>query len=379
MILFVSQYRFPEGDAGSERTLYLAQAYQRLGYKVLVVANGTKARSGNHKGVPYLSLRFFPNKVISRLLWFSRMKKQIKEKEKTGIDAIIASNLDGKSLSFLKKRSLRRNTVFIYDAVEWYDSRQFSLGENALEYKWNNDLITKFIDNNVRVIAISTFLNDFFLSKGIRSVNVPVIFNQQDMPFLAKHPSSGLTLQYAGSPGKKDSLDVILYGLNLLSDEELSKIRFNVIGVTEPQARDLFDNIVMFERLRPSLRFFGRKPMSFVRTMMETADFNILLRNNDYRNVKAGFSTKVVEGVSYSTPFIMNLTSDLGKYFKDGVDCIEVKEFSPESLKDAIQRALSLTEEERYNISLASKNTAVKCFNIDSYKERLLDIIKIYN
>ena len=113
--------------------------------------------------------------------------------------------------------------------------------------------------------------------------------------------------------------------------------------------------------------------------MMETADFNILLRNNDYRNVKAGFSTKVVEGVSYSTPFIMNLTSDLGQYFKDGVDCIEVKEFSPESLKDAVQRALSLTEEERYNISLASKNTAVKCFNIDSYKERLLDIIKIYN
>ncbi len=379
MIIFVSQYRFPEGDAGSERTLYLAQAYQRLGFDVLVVAHGAKSKNGNHKGVPYLSLRFFSNKMISRLLWYPRMKRQMKELEKRGIDAIIATNLDAKSLSFLKKWSLRRKIVFIYDAVEWYDPRQFKLGEKSKVYKSNNNLVTKFIDNDIRVIAISTFLNNYFLSKGIRSVNVPVIFNQQALPFQAKHPSDRLILQYAGSPGKKDSLDVVFYGLNLLNDEELRNIRLNLIGVTESQAKDLLDDIFVFERLCPSLGFYGRQPMSFVRTIMETADFNILLRNDDYRNVRAGFPTKVVEGVSFSTPFIMNLTSDLGQFFKDGIDCIEVKKFSPESFKDAVRRALSLTKKERFNISLASKKTAIRCFNIDSYDERLRDIIAVQN
>lgn len=376
MIVFISQYRFPEGDAGSERTLYLAQAYQRLGYDVLVVAHGTKSKNGDHKGVPYLSLRFFSNKVVSRLLWYPRMKNQVKRLEKKGIDAIIASNLDRKSLSFLKKMSIKSNTVFIYDAVEWYDSRQFKHGENAINYKWNNDLITRFIDSHIRVIAISTFLNNYFLSKGVRSVNVPVIFNQQEVPFQAKHPSDVLTLQYAGSPGKKDSLDVVFYGLGLLSDEELRCIRFNLIGVTESQAKELLDDTDVFERLHPSLFFYGRKPMSFVRTMMGTADFNVLLRNDDYRNVRSGFSTKVVEGVSNSTPFIMNLTSDLGHYFKDGVDCVEVKGFSPESFCNAVRRALSLTKEERSDICFASKNTAIRYFNINSYDDRLRDIVK---
>ena len=376
MIVFISQNKFPEGDAGSERSLYLAQAYQRLGYEVLVIAHGTKSKNGNHKGIPYLSLRFFRNRVLSRLLWYSRMKRQMKELEKNSIDAIIVGNLERKSLVFLKRWSIKRKVFFIYDADEWYDPRQFKHGEKAIGYRMNNDLITKFIDKETRVIAISSFLNNYFTSRGIKSVNIPVIFNQSEVQYMAKKPSDGLVLQYAGSPGKKDSLDMVFYGLNLLNDEELHKIHFRLIGVTESQAKALMDESIVFERLLPYMSFYGRKPMSFVRTMMETADFNILLRNDDYRNVRAGFSTKVVEGVTYSTPFIMNLTSDLGLYFTDGIDCIEVKEFSPESIKDAVRRALSLTKQERIHLSLASKTTAVKFFNIDSYEERLKDIVR---
>ena len=116
--------------------------------------------------------------------------------------------------------------------------------------------------------------------------------------------------------------------------------------------------------------------MSFVREIMREADFNVLLRDGSYRNAKAGFSTKVVEGITYSTPFIMNYTSDLGLYFTDGLDCIKVEDFTAPAFRDAVKRALSMSPTDKVEMRKKAKLTAIRYFNIDSYTEQLEDILK---
>ena len=375
MILFISKYRFPEGDAGSERELYLAQAYQRLGYEVLFWAHGDR-KEGIHKGIPYISLRINNHRVLSHLLWFPRLlAKFLSYSNKLTIEAVIVGSIDTFSFGFLKKWCKRNGVTFIVDSVEWYDARQFKCGTRSLMYQSNNKLVTRRIDQQCNVISISSYLHTFYTDKGIKSVNIPVIFNQDEVPYIEKKATEELVLLYAGSPGRKDFLDVMLQGLSLLSDELLSRIHFNIIGVSEEQIINNLCDEASYVRLKPVLSVYGRKPMSFVREIMRETDFNVLLRDGSYRNAQAGFSTKVVEGVTYSTPFIMNFTSDLEFYFNDGVDCLRVDDFTAPAFCDSVKKALSMTATEKAEMSKKTKLTAIRCFNLDSYEERLKDIL----
>lgn len=375
MILFISKYRFPEGDAGSERELYLAQAYKRLGHEVLFWAHGER-KEGIHKGVPYISLRINKHRVLSHLLWYPRLKiKFLKFSKREDIEAVIVGAIDSLSFEFLKKWCRRNGAAFIIDSVEWYDARQFKYGTKSRIYQSNNKLVTQRIDHHCNVISISSYLHSFYTGKGIKSVNIPVIFNQDEVPYIEKKASEKLMLLYAGSPERKDFLDVMLQGLNLLSDELLSRIHFNIIGASEEQIINILCDDAAYLRLKPVLSIWGRKSMSFVREIMREADFNVLLRDGSYRNAKAGFSTKVVEGITYSTPFIMNFTSDLEFYFTDGVDCIKVGDFTASAFCDAVKRALSMSSTDKAEMRKKAKKTAIRSFNIDSYTKQLKDIL----
>lgn len=375
MILFISKYRFPEGDAGSERELYLAQAYKRLGYEVLVWAHGEQ-KEGIHKGIPYKSLRINNHRVLSHLLWYPRLITKLLRlsREKT-IDAVIVGAIDALSFNFLKKWCNQNRVTYIIDSVEWYDARQFKAGTKSRIYQSNNKLVTQRIDVKCNVISISKYLHSYYSEKGIKSVNIPVLFNQDEVPYIEKKTSDHLILSYAGSPERKDFLDIMLQGLSLLSDDILKQIHFNIIGVNEQQLINLC-GASTFIRLQPFLSIYGRKPMGFVREIMQKADFNVLLRDGSYRNARAGFSTKVVEGITYSTPFIMNFTSDLDMYFTDSLDCIKVEECTASSFCDAVNRALSMSPSDKVEMSKNAKNTAVRYFNIDRYTEQLKDILK---
>ena len=375
MIIFISQYRFPEGDAGSERELYLAQAYKRLGYDVLVWAHGER-KEGIQKGIPYNSLRINNHRILSHLLWYPRLvNKFLKFSKKVTIEAIIVGAIDSLSFEYLKKWCNRKGVAFIVDSVEWYDVRQFKNGNKSRIFQSNNTLVTRRIDHRCNVISISRYLHSYYSKKGIKSVNIPVIFNQGEVPFVEKKATERLVLLYAGSPGRKDFLDVMLQGISLLRDDNLRQVHFNIIGVSEEQIIDLCDDET-FVRLRPFLSIYGRKPMSFVREIMREVDFCVLLRDGSYRNAKAGFSTKVVEGITYSTPFIMNFTSDLEYYFTDGADCIKVEDFTASAFCDAIIKALSMSATDKVEMSKKAKMTAIRCFNIDSYTGQLKDILK---
>lgn len=82
MILLISQYKYPEGDAGSVRMHNLALTLKQMGQDVFVIGLGKIQKEVDYyKGIPYVSLRV-KNKYNSRFLFNYRLYRQISKLRK---------------------------------------------------------------------------------------------------------------------------------------------------------------------------------------------------------------------------------------------------------------------------------------------------------
>lgn len=374
MVLIVSQYKFPDGDAGSvryygfARTIkdYLKKNVRIIGYGP--ITDGWK----NYNGISYVSLRSH-NKWFSYLFFSTKLIREIKSCQ--DVSSIIVGNVDNFSLIRLKHYCNRHRIHLIDDVVEWYAAEQFSKGKLDIRYISKELENTRIIDKSISVISISTYLHNYFSSKGINSVCIPNYMVQSEFEVYQKQPSEKLVLSYAGAPGKKDSLDMMLEGLSLLDEKEIEQICFIIMGATTEQVKATLSNKESFLKIEKSIMACGRVPRSIVLDNLHKSDFTVLLRSDILRNTKAGFPTKVIESISTGTPVIMNYTSDLQLYFHDDEDCIQVKEYSSTAFRDALRRALSLSLQNRITMSQKAKALALHFFDVSSYSKEMKNIL----
>ena len=369
LIVLVSQYRFPEGDAGSVRFYHFAVTLQRMGYDVLVVGMGeTTIGEQCFQGVPYLSLRtedrygsyLFYTWRLRRL--FSRLKR-----EERNIKAVVCGFTMIHVLTFLKRYCRSRQIPLIKDVVEWYSPQQFSRGKWSLSYRMKDLENRRVISPPVRVIAISRYLERYFLSKGCETSRIPIYFDVARMPMRMADEDVALHLIYAGSPGKKDYLHLMLAGLSLLDTSALSQIRFVVIGVSESQVKTMISP-AEYVRLEPYLDIKGKLPHSEVLSALCRADFSVLLRDSEARYAQAGFPTKVIESLSAGVPMICNYSSDLKDFLIDGENALIVQSLSAYSFATVLKQAIALSTIEKDKMSVAARQCAESRFNIESYR-----------
>lgn len=375
MILIVSQYKYPEGDAGSVRYYGFARTIKDCLQKdVQVIGYGPVTEKwSDYKGIPYISLRS-QNRWLSYLQFSSKLIREIKQIP--DVSSIIVGNVDIFSLIRLKRYCHNHHIRLIDDVVEWYAAEQFKKGKWDYRYIAKNIENTRIIDKSVSVISISTYLFSYFSNKDIRTVYIPNYMIQSEYNVEKKQPSDKLLLVYAGSPGKKDSLNMMLEGLSLLPSKDRGRIVFIIMGATSEQVRTSLGDDGLFSKIEGCIVACGRVPRSVVLETLQKADFTVLLRSDTARNTKAGFPTKVIESISTGTPIITNFTSDLGMYFHDGFDCIQVKDYSADSFSEALRRALSLTKEKRVSMADNAKMLANSTFNISSYSAALKSILE---
>ena len=178
--LFISEMRFPEGNAaGVLRLRNIATMFKEFGDSVFVIAKGvyTGKSIKNIDGISYISLRSKGNNYISRAFdlysFYFRVKKFLDE-SKTKWDKIVIYTVSNRVTEFVKSYSVKHNIKLIIDCDEWYSPEEFAKGEFDKDYQANNKLITKIIDENFSVIAISSYLKNYFVGKGLKTVRIPV-------------------------------------------------------------------------------------------------------------------------------------------------------------------------------------------------------------
>lgn len=377
--LFITTDKYPNGDAGAVRTHSLASILKLIGYKVTVIGLGTSTdfRFQEEDGILYTSLRSTSNTIASkikdRLLFKSRLANLLFDKISQW-DVVVVSLVSCKVMNMLKRFAKKNNTFLLHDSVEWYSPEQFSVGKIHPSYIAMDRRNRIHVDRSVRVIAISSYLQKHFESRGISTVRIPAILNVKQMSCEKSIDTEKLVFTYAGSPGKKDYLRVIVEGFATISTSIPYELR--LIGITEEQLVTMCDvDPVHIEKLGNHLCCMGRIPRQQVLEELSRSDFTVLMRSEEQRYAKAGFPTKFAESLATATPVISNATSDIADYLRDGVNGYLVSACSPQALATTLEKAFCLSYDERVAMQIAARSTAEEYFDYTQYAEKLKRLV----
>lgn len=369
-VLFISSFCLPEGDAGATRLLMLARALRMEGCDVELCGMGDATcfddftihtlNPGRH------------NKVLNWLSWrtmgiraASFVRKNLKK-----FDAIVASFLPSGAVEKIKQLCSECDVVLSVDCTEWFESSQFPKGERDRGYLDHERLLTRTIDESVKVIAISDCLKNHFEQMECSVLRVPAVLDVEELSAGIQNEvcDHGLKVMYAGSPGKKDSLDIVLGAICELSADERSMISLDLYGLDERDARMLLPVGVS---LPTCVHAHGRVSRAEVVKALRKSDFTILMRDPSKRFAQAGMPTKITESLGSGVPVIANLTSDLGKYLVDGVNAFIVDRFAADALACVLRKALVTTHEDRLSMREAARASAEDALDYRVYAHDL--------
>lgn len=380
-ILIVTSAKFPEGDAEAVRLHTIGRLLKDIGYNVSYIGMGFShyLEELQFDDFQYVSLRKETNNKFDKMYYHfnyvNRLKKYLTSYLKLNeIDVILFSDFSPITIKLLKKICEINNVKLISDSVEWYSPKQFKLGPLSPAMILKNIENKYTIDKTIKVITISKYLYHHFSNKGCTCIRLPVILDVINMSCEKNVGFQKLTILYAGSPGKKDHVDEMLRGVLLLNENEISKLRFVLAGVSLNDVKHLF-TLEELSKLGKCVEFLGRIERKIVLEKLSEADFTVLLRSPQQRYAKAGFPTKVVESLATATPVILNISSDLSDYINDMEEGLIVDDVSAIAFKKTLKRALMLDVKQLETLRNKARLCAVNNFDFRIYSDAMRKFI----
>ena len=374
--IFITGDKYPAMDAGATRTHSFVKICAELGYEPIVIGMGeyTGNTYQTFEGIKYYSLRLKNKDILSRLI--GRMlfpyfaKKLIFNFQPRYVKGIMLSSLSNRYfLAFIKKISLKYRIPVIYDSVEWYSPSEFKNGKNNSYFKANDNLNNHLIMPPLKVVAISRYLENHFVEKGVSVVRIPVILDVENITHTVKSvDASVIKIVYAGSPGNKDRLYELIAAVSQLSSEEQKRLHIRIIGIDKDTFIKKWWSNEIFS-ISQSIYFEGRQSREYVLKSLNNADFAFLLRPSEERYAKAGFPTKVAESLSCGTAMLCNYSSDLEMYLHDDENSIIISGCNIKDCLISLRKILNLSPDKIQDMKNCARITAEKNFNWKNHTE----------
>lgn len=367
---------FPQGGASSIRLCSLAKLFMEKGYEVYVLSM-SKSEQGkwkNYQGIKYVSLRSPKRDKLSRLFnvlqYTSRAKKEIAVIGEVNVFLIMG--VFPAVYKMCEDYALLYKSILIADCTEWYSSSEFTLGILSPEYLRNNIINSRCINPKWKTISITTFFENYFKSKHIKTVRIPAIMDISEFAAHIETVNNKRTIVYAGSPAKKDALALIIKGFTIVDDKITGRLKLKVIGITKEEFTDINKNLLIPD----SVEFIGRIPRKQVLEELRKADFTTLMRDQNERYSIAGFPSKVAESLSAGVPVITNFSSDLSLYLVNKKNAIVVKAFSSESYAEALLDVLAIPQQDIIKMSKNAFMTAKRYIDYVNYRDKIDELLE---
>lgn len=356
VIAYVGLFPFPYGQAASKRVLGNVTLLQNLGYDV-VVGHGGALTKDNIQNDDIVNVKsygldelFLQKNGLTRLFnfIFKSGDNTINWLNNLSVkpDCVIVYGGYYRYANKILKYCKSKNIKVVFDVVEWYEPTQMIGGRYGFFY--NSFLLAfKYVYPKADgIIAISSRLKDVF-EKNINVVIPPLVATNINEPW--NDNAELLSLIYAGNIGNKDNLYEIIQIVEELSSN--NKIRLDIFGPNEQELKSKY-NISCFSEV---IHVHGKVSQEEINNYIIKADFTIFTRPDTHCN-QYGFPSKFVESLSLGVPVTTNLTSDLGKYLKDGYNGFIIEDNSKQAIEVSIRKMLKLSLEQKEIM----KNNAIK-------------------
>ncbi len=371
--------RFPRGDAGANRILYMAKALQSPEREVVILSYGSKEGTveegrtyGTYEGILYRSLDIYDTvsvKLLSGYLMTSLLKKC--GVKKGDVVYLYGSNSTfvAPLLRFCKRRGIR----CVIDVVEWHQPFQYPKGERDLRYRSSNTTFTKLSPRTNGVISISECIAQYYRNKNVITEVFPVIIdaNEHSCDLLKKQSDDFVHLIYPGNPMYKDDIAVMLEGIAELNADEKHRLRMHLSGVSEAKLRSyLGDKEKVLDTLGETVVFHGWLEYADLISLYEKVHF-LYMSRPDNLVTRANFPSKMPELMTYGIIPVGNRVGDYPNYLEDGKDSVLFDQNTKEDCANALRRVLLLSTEERMEMHRAVLQTVSEKFDYHNWKEKV--------
>lgn len=380
-LFVVGSFEAPDKNAGAYRTLSTCKMISD-NFDHIFVCSGYDGEYG--KEYPYnKKISYYPYynykkqtfvSKFRRILFPKRLIKAIYEKisrENNITHILIYSVIPFDTLFWIKKLAKKNNIKIIFDVVEYQVFSQQTLG-SFFGYYLPQMYINRHLKKHSNVIAISKFLENYFINRGANTFYLPIVNDNNTIRFTKERNElfpDKLVLFYAGSPrGKRDLVSRMIEGINLLNDEEKKKVVLIIAGITAEKLI-LKEGLSLdeFEKSRENVIYLGRIDKKKIEKLYESVDFSCLIKPEKKRFSNAGFPTKISESFAFGVPAICNLSSDLAIYLEDNKNSLILSSDSAEDFSKIIKKALSLSSKELSAMRIEARKTSEKYFDLSSF------------
>lgn len=343
-ILYLGGFELPDRNAAAHRVLGNAKALRALGWDVVFVGidqsgsetAGVLDTKSDVQGFARYAVPY-PRTNRRWVRYLSDAAPYIAVCEAVGsVSAMILYNAPSVVMAKLMRYCRARGIVCIADSTEWYSSKGRGFAYSVLKSAdtwFRMRILQKRMDG---LIVISRYLERYYAALRHLVVIPPLTDSAEEKWHIAEHvpDASGLKLVYAGSPERKDRIDILIEALSRTK----RPYRLDVIGMTKEEYLTVAPQHRRFVERTNEIRFHGRLSHIKALEFVQKADFSCFFREDD-RVSRAGFPTKFAEAVSSGTPVITNATGDLNELLRDSRLGYRVERLSSDAIAGVFAQA----------------------------------------
>ena len=267
------------------------------------------------------------------------------------------------------------NTPIMVEQCEWMDDSSYRFGKLDYRRLRRDRLLHGGYKKAAGVVSISRLLDEHYRSLGIPSIRIPTIIDVQNTDFTTQTDNERLTIVYTGNPSTSKELFRPVF--EAIRDHELLRQRvcFHIYG---PNAQKVLANIggdtALMNAVQDNVVVHGRVPQEQIPDILRHADFQLFLRPSR-RSSNAGFPTKFAESMAVGTPVLTKDTGDICLYLSDGENGILSQGITSKATAEALLRAVAMSQEERYTMRKAARQTAEQAFDFRCYCDQMTDFL----
>lgn len=377
-IVLITASPLPDGDASASRQWHLARSAAGVVGVPILVQDHPEARCARERrelnGAHLITLGSDGGGRLRRLLARqTRPFRAVRALSDHGLGrgdistVILPMNLMTIG-SWAVYRSLLRCPVVV-DVTERHDPHQFRRGRLTpyfVRHRWST-LLTSLLVH--RVTTASSSLATMMGRSGLDALTVPAPLDCREFGPHHRPPlTQGLRLIYAGTPGRKDLLDVIITGIGRLPPGDQRRVHLTIAGISGADAADSDLAPSTLAGIGATIHFLGRVPRSTVLELLAESHFSVLVRpRSGYAT--HGFPSKVPESLAAGCPVLLNHTSDLPRYVQDGVEGLVLDGPDESAVTRGIARALRLSDDQWVSMSRAARRRAWRSFDYRGWCE----------
>ena len=372
-IIYVGGFELPDKNAAAQRVLSNAKIFRELGFNVVLIGVDKSLSQDSHIEDTKSSISGFDSWAIpypngkKQWLKFITSNKYIEyivdNYYLDDLYGVVCYNYPFVAQYKIKNMCSRKNAFYIPDSTEWYESNGGGILFNTI--KWlDTSLRMRFMHPQADgIITTSKYLTSFYKKRNCTTVELPTLYDVDNFNHTAPQikQTDIIKLMYAGSAFNlkridknrtniKDRLDKIITMLEKVHHQEKTNFILNIYGLTKENYLSVFpEHTDILHVLSNHIIFHGRKPHSEIVENIQTSDFTIFLRNIE-RVIEAGFPSKFSESISYGTPVISNMISNIERYAVEGKNSFIISlEDNEEQVKNMVQ-ILSLDMADRQSM-----------------------------